>query len=104
MVGFFDLQFGDTRSIVEVLIKDFDERFVINNIAFSFHPSFFRRIWFSVIEAEKFIYGGYGSQTSEKDIHTRLLKDTSESMMILPRLDDLSTGEFKEVSIKKVNI
>ena len=104
LVGFFDLQFGDKRSIIEVLIKDFDERFVINNIAFSFHPSFFRRIWFSVVEAEEFVNSGYGSQTSEQKIHARLLKDTSESMMILPRLDDLDSGNFKEAETKKVNI
>lgn len=104
LVGVFDLQFGDTRSITEVLIKDFDERFVINNIAFSFHPSFFRRIWFAVIEAEDFIYSGYGSQTSVRDLHSRLIKNNSESIMILPRLDDLNGGSFDEGNVKKINI
>lgn len=50
-----------TYTFQQILIKDFDQRFVINNIAFSFHPSFFRRLGFSRYEE---IYGldwGYGT-------------------------------------------
>lgn len=48
-----------------ITIKDFDQRFVINNIAFAFHPSFFRRIWFRALETTDFIDNdGYGRPKS----------------------------------------
>jgi len=103
IVGYFDLDFG-VRSVTEVLIKDFGERFVINNIAYAFHSSFFRRLWFSVIEAEEFIYSGYGRQTSETLVNQRVLKQikkSNEKAIILPRLDDLGSGIFDENQIIK---
>jgi hypothetical protein len=49
---------GDTYDVIH--LKNFDEAMVINNIAFAFHPSFFRRIKFSTIEAQPYWSDGYG--------------------------------------------
>lgn len=51
-------------SIEMVTIKDFYQQFVLNNLAFSFHPSFFRRIWFRFAETTSYRTFGYGTPMS----------------------------------------
>lgn len=63
LTGYFaSKQRNDVTWFNNITIKDFDQRFVINNIAFAFHPSFFRRVWFRALETTDFIdtfgYGG----------------------------------------------
>lgn len=48
-------------SMVLVNIKDTDERFVLNSLAFAFNPAFFRRFWFKWYETTNFFQWGYGS-------------------------------------------
>lgn len=55
---------------IDVTIKDFDERFVINNIAFAFHPSFYRRLYFAALEGKQYI-DKYGYGTVYSDLKTR---------------------------------
>lgn len=66
LTGYFaSRQLNDVTWFNSIVIKDFDQRFVINNIAFAFHPSFFRRIWFRALETTDFIDNfGYGSPKS----------------------------------------
>lgn len=75
----------------EVLIKDYDERFVLNNVAFSFHPAFFRRLWFSHLEGESFWQSGYGS-TLEQDYVTKYIKKSHDrgGALIITRLNDIA--------------
>jgi hypothetical protein len=47
-------------SLVLVNIKDTDERFVLNNLAFSFNPANFRRLWFRFLESSNYWEWGYG--------------------------------------------
>lgn len=66
LTGYFaSNQRNDVTWFNNIAIKDFDQRFVINNIAFAFHPSFFRRVWFRALETTDFIDTyGYGSPKS----------------------------------------
>jgi hypothetical protein len=66
-----------------VTLKDFDEAMVVNNIAFAFHPSFFRRLWFSIAESKSYLSSGYGH--SRKDYTSSISKaiDTSKSDKVI---------------------
>lgn len=87
----------------KVTIKDFNERFVINNIAFAFHPSFFRRLCFSVIESETFIYSGYSMPQSKSTTIQEIKKFENQKAIITPCLNDLGSGEFTESQVTKIN-
>jgi len=71
IVGIMDTEYSNSKfnnirtfTFLEVTIKDFDQRFVINNIAFSFHPSFFRRLGFKRYEEVYGLPSGYGTDPS----------------------------------------
>jgi hypothetical protein len=53
--------YSGTKYIDQVVIKDYDESLVINCVAFAFHPSFLRRLIFSVLESREDLDSGYGS-------------------------------------------
>lgn len=53
---------GDNMVLVN--IKDTDDRFVMNNLAFSYNPAFFRRFWFKWLETTNFWEFGYGRSPS----------------------------------------
>lgn len=53
-----------SKYIDQVVIKDYDESLVINCVAFAFHPSFLRRLIFSVLESRPDLDHGYGSTIS----------------------------------------
>ena len=103
LIGVFYTKQNGTMFMIEVIIKDFDERFVINNVAFAFHPSFFRRLFFSHLEAEKFIdtYGYGQSQQGDKvaDKIKTFHKKTEEAIL-LPSLNSLSeSADFEDRQI-----
>lgn len=101
IVGVFYCSFGKQKLIHKITIKDFDERFVINSIAFSFHPSFFRRLLFSVIEAEEFMDSGYGDIADQKEIWKYFTALKDGKTMLLPALGNLNTnGSFTEAQTK----
>lgn len=95
IVGVLDVnQANNVRSVTNVIIKDFDERMVLNNIAFAFHPSFFRRLWFRCLETKSFIDDGYGSILGTEAILNRIKKDHSktEKAILTPSLDYIGGG------------
>jgi len=105
VIGVFDTRHGNKRFINYVTIKDFNERFVLNAIAFAFHPSFFRRLWFSVLEGESFISGGYGGSNSYDKIVEEVKEQADVKAVVLPNLDCIS-GESAIISkdrIVKIN-
>jgi hypothetical protein len=67
---------------------------VVNNIAFAFHPSFFRRLWFSIAESKPFLSNGYGR--SRKDYKESVEKsiDTSKSDKVIFTQDLGDIGKF----------
>jgi len=95
IIGFFDSDQNSKRLLTEVLIKDLDEKMVINNISFAFHPSFFRRLYFKHIESEEFLdYFGYGRPCS-RDKTLSYLKSKESQFVFLPNLNDLA-DDFTE--------
>lgn len=88
--------------VVEVLIKDFDERFVLNNVAFAFHPSMFRRLWFSHVESESFWDWGYGSTMGEDKIfkYCKAHLDGGKGIM-LPSLQEHG-ADFSDKHLKTI--
>lgn len=66
IIGVFDGEFNCGRIYEHVTIKGENERFVLNNIAFAFHPAFFRRLRWGYLESFKEGYdkGGTVGQTS----------------------------------------
>lgn len=97
LVGFFYTVHDSKDMMTEVLIKDHDERFVLNNVAYAFHPSFFRRLWFSHLEAQPFHDSSYG-RNKEQGAISRYWKKHHErgTAYLVPQLNDLSKGKFGE--------
>lgn len=52
--------------IVCINIKETDESFVLNSLAFAFNPAFFRRFWFKWLEGTNFWERGYGRSPEGK--------------------------------------
>jgi hypothetical protein len=67
---------------------------VVNNIAFAFHPSFFRRLWFSIAESKSYLSSGYGH--SRKDYISSISKaiDTSKSDKVIYTKDLADIDSF----------
>ena len=61
LVGVFDSINEGVTNMVLVNIKDTDERFVLNSLAFAYNPAFFRRFWFKWLETTSMWTSGYGS-------------------------------------------
>lgn len=61
LVGVFDSINKGKTNMVLVNIKDTDERFVMNNLAFSYNPAFFRRFWFKWLETTDMWDWRYGN-------------------------------------------
>ena len=81
----------------QVLLKDYDERFVLNNIAFAFQPSFFRRLYFKYLETIANMCSGYGSSARTPQILNYIessRKDTDRSILIPSLNDVIGSGEY----------
>jgi len=106
IIGRFDVAEQGINSIVDVIIKEFDSRFTINNVAFAFHPAFFRRIWFGYMESENFIDSGYGRANSTSkhidDIKKQAL--SGQKILICPQIEATDGGKFEFENMTKINV
>lgn len=98
LVGTFSTKNDKTLSIEQVVIKDFYQSFVLNNLAFSFHPSFFRRIWFRFAETTPYRGLGYGTPMGFDKMKELLVKNKKENIesWILPSFQDFKLNWDKE--------
>jgi hypothetical protein len=67
---------------------------VVNNIAFAFHPSFFRRLWFSIAESKPFLSSGYGQSRKNYKQSVEKTLDTSKSDKVIFTKDLGDVDEF----------
>lgn len=75
LVGVFSShQSQSIRSDEFITIKDTYQNFILNSVAFSYHPSFFRRLWFKFIETKDYRDDGYGRST-DGDEFKRLCRE-----------------------------
>jgi hypothetical protein len=110
LIGVYTSSFSNVNSICSILIKDYDEPMVLNSMAFSLHPGFFRRINFKWIEMQDYCEPGYGvpiSNGGPQEIHKFLKKGYLEWMNIdqyylLPCLGSDNTYEALKPQIIKV--
>lgn len=71
LIGVFSAhQGGSLRTDEFITIKDTYQNLVLNNIAFSYHPSFFRRLWFRYIETKPYRDDGYGRSVDKDEFET----------------------------------
>lgn len=80
---------GNNEDIVEIVIKDFYDNLALNSLAFSLHPSFFRRFWFKHLETKDYWSVSYGYPlNSENKIKSTIesLFDAKGEKIILPSL------------------
>jgi hypothetical protein len=95
LVGVFLTNHNKTGTdMVCVNIKDTDEAFVMNNLAFAYNPSFFRRFWFKWLETTNFWEGGYGrtpqgkfGQGKDGECLTKILPP-NEQVFFMPDIYD----------------
>lgn len=87
-----------------ITLKDFDTPLVLNNIAFAFHPSFFRRLWFSVFEGKEYWQYGYGRPISniKKVAKENLTGSEADKTVFFKSLQDLSRFSFDPDDISRV--
>lgn len=95
---------GDVKNAeLFIDVKHLDQPFVINSIAFSFHPSFFRRLWHGYLNCREEIATGGGaglcSKTTVNDSIKRFHKREhgTSSAIILPSLQN-DKGELNDMS------
>lgn len=92
---FASTQENNHRRFDLVYIKDFDNPLVLNNVAFAFHPSFFRRIWFGIAESRNDLAYGYGHAiTSIKTVVKENLDGKSDKIVFFRNLQNLSSYSF----------
>tara|TARA_B110000116_G_C16768965_1_gene552326 strand:- start:510 stop:1277 length:768 start_codon:yes stop_codon:yes gene_type:complete len=94
LTGVFATKQRNTNYDVIVKLKDFDKAMVLNNIAFAFHPSFFRRLWFSIAESKPFLSSGYGQSRSNYKESIQKSLDTSKSDKVIFTKDLGDVYEF----------
>lgn len=86
LTGIFSTKQSNTNYDTIVKLKDFDEAMVVNNIAFAFHPSFFRRLWFSIAESYSFLSSGYGtSRKNYKDVVCKAIDTSNTDKVVFTR-------------------
>jgi hypothetical protein len=89
IIGFFPTS-TDVTSIVFITIKEPEERLVLNSVAYAFHPSFFRRLWFKWLETTDFCSSSYGSADSENASNNYCMEHASsqniKDFWLLPSL------------------
>jgi len=81
---------------VNITLKEFDDRLVINNIAMAFHPAFFRRLIFKYREQYDFCaiasYAGSASEVSNL-INDKLINENDRNIILKPVDDVYITNE-----------
>ncbi len=105
VIGVFESTYhnnGGFIGVENIVIKDFDERLILNSIAFAFHPSFFRRLQFRLCEILSRGYGG--SHSTEKILNRlRTTEMTGDKSVMIPSLNSLDTGKFQDSEVERVN-
>lgn len=92
LVGLFGVKYSiyNTHHITEIEVKSYEQDMVLNNLAFAFHPSFFRRIWFRLAETKDYNTSGYGVSMSDSEIKTHckdvLDRSIGERSWLIPSL------------------
>jgi hypothetical protein len=106
LTGIFATKQIRTEYDVIVNLKDFDSPMVVNNIAFAFHPSFFRRLWFSIAEAKSFLAYGYGQARGDYRDSVEKSIDTSKSDKVIftKNLGDIDNYTWSPEDIESVTI
>jgi len=98
---------GLKRLVGRIVVKDFDERFVLNNVAFAFHTSFFRRLVFKWWETTDHLDSwGYGTVPSQKETRGWYKEnaDGKYKTLFCPGLNDMSEdASFTEDNCTKIN-
>tara|TARA_R110002167_G_scaffold234388_1_gene439631 strand:- start:9741 stop:10529 length:789 start_codon:yes stop_codon:yes gene_type:complete len=96
--GLFCTKVNGYESTQSITLKDYDENLVLNNVAFAFHPSFFRRFWFAFLESKSYWTSTYGQvHPNYKYISKTIFKNTdSDTNIFFKSLSDISndTTEF----------
>lgn len=107
LVGVFSShQSRGIRSEEFITIKDTYQNFVLNNVAFSYHPSFFRRLWFKFIETKDYRNSGYGRSIDGDEFKTTCEKYHAETnprakSIIIPSVANIGLKwEIKNLKIK----
>jgi hypothetical protein len=95
---------NNTQVYQMITLKDFDTSLVINNIAYAFHPSFFRRIWFSVLEGKEYWQSGYGTAISDYKTRTenKLEGVKSEEVMFFKNFGTLNRFSFTDENVSEM--
>jgi len=99
LIGIFNSTLnGKVDQFDELIIKDYGERLVLNSLAFAFHPSFFRRICFSVRESLPECDYGYGSSRNTRQVIDNLKKVRPDATgFMVPSLQDQDSVTIKDL-------
>lgn len=96
LVGVFTTRHDKVGTdILCINIKETDEAFVLNSLAFAFNPAFFRRFWFKWLEGTNFWESGYGrspqgkfGKGKEADLLTKIVPP-NEQVLFLEDIYDI---------------
>lgn len=109
LVGVFASKQNKVYEEVYILIKDTYQNIVINNLAFAYHPSFFRRIWFRFAETKPYLDGdGYGAPYDPEEYVQACLSKHKEQNprakhLIIPSPADLpEKWTIENLKVKKL--
>ena len=108
LVGVFAVN-NTKKTLCMVNIKDTDESFVLNSLAFAFHPSFFRRFWFKWLETTPYWNYGYGSiprdggfgHGSHGDAMREVVGNFEQSLFLPSMGETINPQEILEKAIKE---
>lgn len=103
---FASSQNNGVRAYQIITLKDFDSALVINNIAFAFHPSFFRRLWFSILEGKSYWSMGYGSTINKyyNVVKEELTGGKSDEVLFFKTLNDISNYDWSIDDLEDVTV
>lgn len=107
LVGVYSLDCSNGVGNLFVVIKEIDQRFVLNSIAFSFHPAFFRRMWHVYLNSTYSIATGGGAGLRSKGqvlmevglYHSK--NSRSSEYWVLPSLQHFSKENWVDDNITK---
>lgn len=90
VVGYF--LSNQTKSVTDfttIILKDHWQQVVLNNFAFAFHPSFFRRLWFRYIETKDYWHSSYWTMNTEtQETLKKLWLNTKDETHLYPQVKD----------------
>ena len=93
----FDTNVNWVDDVSVVTLKDFGQQIVLNNFAFAFHPSFFRRIWFKYLETQE--HWNYGYWKTVDNLVNKLIKSWTSIYWETQFFPTITGNSFSESSI-----